>query len=264
MDHSTLINMKRLNYILGLLLITALYSCEKNAVQDITGEAPQARIKFFNFGLGTPGVNFYANGTKMTAISSTTGTEAVTGVVYGGVGAGGLYSSIKPGTYVFSGKIADLVDKDFAISSITSTIAPQKDYSFYLSGIYNTTTKAVDGFVVEDNFPATLDTGSAYVRFVNAIHNSSAMTLYALNTNTTAAELAVGAAIAYKAGGAFIAVPNGVYNLSVRATGSATNLITRASVSFSKGRIYTIGARGDVSPTAVTANKPALDNTLNR
>jgi hypothetical protein len=256
--------MKRLNYILGLLLITALYSCEKNAVQDITGDAPQARIKFFNFGLGTPGVNFYANDVKMTAISSTSGTESVLGVVYGGVGAGGLYSSIKPGQYVFSGKIAALVDKDLGISSITSTIAAQKDYSFYLSGIYNTTSKTVDGFVVEDAFPATLDTGRAYVRFVNAIFNSSAMTLYAVNTNTTAAEVAVGAAVAYKAGGAFVALPNGVYNLNVRTTGSATNLITRTSVSFSKGRIYTIGARGDLSPTAVTANKPALDNTLNR
>jgi hypothetical protein len=256
--------MKRLNYILGLLLITALYSCEKNAVQDITGDAPQARIKFFNFGLGTPGVNFYANDVKMTAISSTSGTESVLGVVYGGVGAGGLYSSIKPGQYVFSGKIAALVDKDLGISSITSTIAAQKDYSFYLSGIYNTTSKTVDGFVVEDAFPATLDTGRAYVRFVNAIFNSSAMTLYAVNTNTTAAEVAVGAAVAYKAGGAFVALPNGVYNLNVRTTGSATNLITRAAVSFSKGRIYTIGARGDLSPTAVTANKPAIDKTLNR
>ena len=256
--------MKRLNYILGLLLITALYSCEKNAVQDITGEAPQSRIKFFNFGLGTPGVNFYANDIKMTAISSTTGIEAVTGVAYGGVGAGGLYSSIKPGTYVFSGKIAALVDKDLSIANINGTIAAQKDYSLYLSGIYNTTSKTVDGFVVEDNFPASLDTGRAYVRFVNAIHNSSAMTLYALNTNTTSAELAIGDAIAYKAGGAFVAVPNGVYNLSVRAAGSATSLISRASVSFSKGRIYTIGARGNMSPTAVTADKPALDNTLNR
>lgn len=255
--------MKKLNYILGLLLITALYSCEKNAVQDITGDPPQSRIKFFNFGLGTPGVNFYANDVKMTAISSTTSTESTTGVTYGGVGAGGLYSSIKPGTYVFSGKIAALVDKDLAISSITSTIAAQKDYSFYQSGVYNTTSKTVDGFVVEDAFPATLDTGRAYVRFVNAIYNSSAMTLYAKNTNTTAAEEAVGTAVAYKSGGTFVALPNGVYNLSVRNTGSATNLITRAAVSFSKGRIYTIGARGDMIST-VTANKPALDNTLNR
>lgn len=256
--------MKKLNYILGLLLITALYSCEKNAVQDITGDSPQARIKFFNFGLSTPGVNFYANDIKMTAISSTSGAESVTGVTYGGVGAGGLYSSIKPGDYTFSGRIAAATDKDLKIANITATIAAQKDYSFYLSGVYNTTAKTVDGFVVEDAFPATLDTGKAYVRFVNAIYNSSPMILYAKNTNTTGTEEVVGTAAAYKAGGAFVALPNGVYNLSVRTAGSATNLITRASVSFSKGRIYTIGARGDMSPTAVTANKPALDNTLNR
>jgi hypothetical protein len=257
--------MKRLNYILGLLLITALYSCEKNAVQDITGDPPQARIKFFNFGLGAPGVNFYANDTKMTAISSTTAVESVTGVVYGGVGAGGLYSSIKPGSYVFSGRISALVDKDLPIANITATIAADKDYSFYLSGVYNTTSKTVDGFVIEDAFPAKLDTGVAYVRFVNAIHNSSPMILYAKNTNTTAAEIAVGAAVAYKAGGAFITVPNGVYNLSVRNSGSATNLFTRTSVSFSRGRVYTIGARGDITIVSTTAvNRPFLDNTLNR
>lgn len=257
--------MKRLNYILGLLLITALYSCEKNAVQDITGDPPQARIKFFNFGLNAPAVNFYANDTKMTAISSTTGVESTNGVTYGSVGAGGLYSSIKPGDYTFSGRIAAATDKDLKIANITATIAAQKDYSLYLSGLYNTSSKTVDGFVIEDAFPAVPDTGRALVRFVNAIYNSNPMILYAKNANTTDAEVAIGTAVAYKSGGTFITLPNGVYNLSVRAAGSSTNLITRTLVSFSKGRVYTIGARGDMTVVSTTAtNRPFLDNTLNR
>ena len=36
----------------------ALAGCEKNAVQDITGSLPGARIKFFNFGVNAPQVNF--------------------------------------------------------------------------------------------------------------------------------------------------------------------------------------------------------------
>jgi hypothetical protein len=256
--------MKRLNYLLGLLLITALYSCEKNAVQDITGDAPQARIKFFNFGLNAPEVNFYANDTKMTAISSTSGAESILGVAYGSVGSGGLYSSIKPGQYVFAGKVSALVDKDKAISNIAATIATQMDYSLYLSGLYNTASKTIDGFVLEDAFPANPDTGKAYVRFVNAIYNSSPMALYAMNTNTNI-EATVGAAAAYKTGSLFVAIPNGVYNLSVRNSGSATNVITRTSVSFSKGRVYTVGARGDMTVVSATAvNRPFLDNTLNR
>ncbi len=256
--------MKKLKYILLLACITAFYSCEKNAVQDITGDAPQARIKFFNFGVSSPGVNFYANDTKMTAISSTTGTESVTGVIFGGVGAGGFYSAIMPGQYTFKGKIAAATDKDLAISSINGTIATGKYYSLFQSGIYNTTSKSVDGFILEDPIPAVIDTGRAYVRFVNAISNANPMILYAKNTNSTA-EVAIGAAVAYKGGSAFIAVPNGVYDLSTRYAGSTTNVITRAAVSFSRGRIYTIGARGDITVTATTNTaRPALDNTLNR
>ncbi|MDP9348242.1 MAG: hypothetical protein M3P24_03730, partial [Gemmatimonadota bacterium] len=58
-----------------LLCAATLAACEKNAVQDITGPVPSARVKFFNFGVNAPQVNFYANDTKMTATPSTTGQE---------------------------------------------------------------------------------------------------------------------------------------------------------------------------------------------
>jgi len=44
-----------------LLCAASLAACEKNAVQDITGTLPSAKVRFFNFGVGAPGVNFYAN-----------------------------------------------------------------------------------------------------------------------------------------------------------------------------------------------------------
>lgn len=257
--------MKRYGSLAVLLCAAALASCdyEKNAVQDITGPLPAARIRFFNFGVDAPGVNFYANDAKMTAIFTATGTESTTGVIYGGVGASGLYSGIAPGQYTLSGKIAAVIDKDLAISTLPATIADGKKYSFYQAGLYNSTTKKVDAFIVEDPFPAEIDYSAARVRFVNAIYNANPMTLYAKDV-ATGVETVVGAAVAYKAAGAFTALPNGVYDLSTRYTGSAANAIARTSVSFVSGRVYTIGARGDITVTSTTAtNRPFLDNTLN-
>ncbi|MDB4916895.1 MAG: hypothetical protein JWM95_4539 [Gemmatimonadetes bacterium] len=246
------------------LAAAALSACDKNAVQDITSAPPGANIKFFNFGINAPGVNFYANDTKFTAISSTSGAESTTGTVYGGVGNGGFYSGIATGSYTFSGKIAAATDKDLAISKITGTIADGKSYSLYLSGFYDATAKSVDGFIVEDNYSAAIDYSQAYVRFVNAIPNSTPQTLYAKNTVTNT-EIPIGGLVAYKGAGAFVPVPFGVYDLNTRTSGSSANAISRAAVSFVPGRVYSISSRGDMTVVSTTAtNRPFLDNTTNR
>lgn len=248
----------------ALLCAAVLVSCDKNQVQEITGPFGSARIKFFHFGVNAPGVNFYANDTKMTAISSTTGTESTTGTVYGGVGSGGFYTAIEPGQYTFTGRIAAATDKDLAIANVAATIEDGKSYSFYMSGFYNTTAKTVDGFVVEDPYVAQIDYTQAYVRFVHGISNANPLTLYAKNT-TSLVETPIGAEVAYKSAGAFTALPQGVYDLGARYASVTTNAISRTAVSFLAGRVYTIGARGDITVTSTTAtNRPFLDNTANR
>lgn len=263
--------------ITALLFAAALVGCEENAVQDITGPMPAARIRFFNFGVGSPAVNFYADNTKMTAISSTactpptdpvcntTGIEATAGVGYGGVASTGLYSGIAPGQHTFTGRIAAATDNGLAVSNVAMNIEAGKNYSFYQSGVYNTATKTVDAFVVEDNFPETIDYSTAQIRFVNAVHNSSPMVLIARDT-LNKRDYAVGEGVAYKGAGAFVGLPNGVYELYARAPGGSTNLISRAgtsSVSLGLGRVYTVTARGDRTST-VAANQPFLDLTANR
>ena len=257
--------MNRHSYLAALLCAGVLSACGKDALRDLSGPPPAAsRIRFFNFGVNAPGVNFYANGTKMTAITSASGTEATTGITYGQVGAGGAYSAIAPGQYTLTGRIAAATNKDLPISTVSTTIADGKYYSFYMSGFYNATAKTVDGFVVEDPFVEPTDFSVATVRFVNAISNANPMTLYAKDT-TTGTEFALGAEVAYKSAGAFTALPAGFYDLRTRYTGSATNAITRTGVSFLGGRAYTITARGDITVTSTTAtNRPILDNTANR
>jgi len=260
-----------------LLLAAALTAaCEENAVTDIA-EPPAggANIKFFNFAVGSPGVNFYADDTKLTAISSTTcailtdanreqcttvGAESTTGVVYGGAGNGtsGYYADIAPGQHTIKGKIAAATDKDLAIANLPATIAEGKYYSFYLSGIYSATTKTAEAFIVEDPIP-TIDYTVAYVRFVNAVPNGTGpMTLFARNT-TSGTELPVGAAVAYQSAGTFTSLPIGTYDLAARYADGSTNVISRTAVSFSAGRVYTIGARGNLT----VASTVSLDNTAN-
>jgi len=264
-----------------LLLAAALTTaCEENAVQEIAGPPPGgAAVRFFNFGVNAPGVNFYANDVKVTAISSTTcatltdanreqctttGAESTSGVNYGNVGSGGYYSDVEPGQYTLSGRIAAATDKGLPISTLSTTLEVGKSYSFYQSGFYNTTAKAVEAFIVEDPIPAQMDYAVAYVRFVHAISNANAMTLYAKNT-TSGTELPVGGAVAYKAAGAFTALEPGTYDLGARYTGSSSNAVSRTGVGFSAGRVYTITARGDITVTSSSAtNRPYLDNTANR
>lgn len=262
-----MMTMRRTLIFAALACATALAGCEKNAVQEITGTLPASRIRFFNFGVNAPSVNFYANDVKVSAALSTLGTEATSGVNYGGVSAGGLYSGLEPGQYTFTGRIAATTDKDLAVSTLSTTLETGKAYSYFTSGFYNTTTKTVDAFVVEDPMPGPpIDYNVAHVRFVNAISNSSPMTLYATRTSTPALpEVAVGSAVAYKSAGEFVALPEGQYTLNTRVAGSATNVISRTAVDFVGGRIYTIGARGDMTVVSTTAvNRPVLDNTANR
>lgn len=272
--------MKTSRTISMLLLAAAVTAgCGEEGVQDIAGPPPGgAAIRFFNFGVGAPGVNFYANDTKATGISVTTcavltaanrdlctgtGAESTNGVNYGGVASGGYYRDMEPGPYTLSARIAAATDKGLAIASAQTTLDMGKQYSFFVSGPYSTATKQADAFVVEDPLPA-MDFSVAYVRFVHAISNANAMTLYARET-TTGTEVAVGGAVSYKGAGAFTALPAGSYDLSTRYAGAATNAITRTAVAFGAGRVYTIGARGDITITSTTAtNRPFLDNTANR
>ena len=245
-----------------LLTAVALAACDKNAVQQLPLEPLlESRIKFFHYGVNAPTVNFYAATRKMTAVTPETPGQ---GVAFPNPGSGGAYSTIAAGHYTLAARISSGADIDLPIASVDTTIAAGKFYTFYMSGIYNAVGKTADAFVVEDAYPSQVDYVVAQVRFVHAISNAAPLTLYAANTTTTDT-VTVGRAVRYKSAGAFIGLPAGVYNLFARYTDSTTNKITRTAVSFVGGRVYTVGARGDITITSTAAaNRPFLDNTTNR
>jgi hypothetical protein len=263
----------------ALLAVVALAACDKTAVQKIDAPTvPGSQVRFFNFGIGAPALNFYANDTKLTAISSSscsptptdtmqqricreTGGESSSGVTSGNVGSGGLYTALEPGDYTLKGTIAATTDKDLAVASLPVTLATDKMYSFYVSGFYDGTTKTVESFIVEDPVPA-IDWDNAIVRFVNASPNASPMTL-TTRDSTTMIETAIGGDVAYKSAGDFVTIPGGLYELYTTVSGSATKVIKRTGVTFSAGHIYTITARGNITVSSGSTAK-ALDNTANR
>src|SRR2546423_13169459 len=137
MDHTTMTRtITRYTSIAVVALAGLLSACGTQEVPNIAGPSPNSRIRFFNFGVNAPSVNFYANETKMTAIQSTTGTESTTGIAYGGVAAGGAYDENDPGQYTLTGRIAAATDKDLPISTATVTNAHGKYSSFYIHGVY--------------------------------------------------------------------------------------------------------------------------------
>jgi len=271
--------MTRIRLIPALLGIAMLAACSKDGVQNISGPTAGAYIKFYNFGVNAPSVNFFANDTKVTAISSTsctpppttpnpacttTGVESTNGTAYGAVGNGGFYSTIAPGQYTFSGKIAAATDNGLAVAKLPSTLADGKYYSLYTSGFYDANAKSMDAFIVEDPIPADIDFTKSYVRFVNASSNSTPITVYAKNPGT-GDSLVVGSSIAYKNASAFVPVPGAVYDLTARASGSNTALSVATAVSFSAARVYTVSLRGDMTVTSTTATtRPILTAVANR
>lgn len=265
--------MKKLQIVLAVLLLSTIsYSCKKNGVQviDQTIEAGSPQIKYFNFSVNAPSINFYASGTKVSAALSATGTESTSGVNSGGVYPASNYSVLKAGSYVFEARLPSTAtaDPDLSIASLNGAVESNKFYTLYLCGLY--TNKKSDAFIIEDKLPA-VDYNVAYVRFVNTVPNATSnLSLYAHNTlAATGVDMLVADNVAYKGASGFVPVPVGTYVLFARYPSAPTvNVISRngtSSVAFVGGKVYTIGSRGDITVTAATAtNRPQLDNTSNR
>ena len=267
---------------IAFLGAAALMACGDKAEKNIAAPVPTtSAVRFFNFSVGSPTVQFFANDQQVTATNTAScngaknppvtasdstclaiGIQSATGVAYTGVAVGGLYTAIDPGQYTFTGRQMSSTGPTATISTAPATVEAGKYYSYYQSGIYNSTTKTSDAFVVEDVLPTTIDWSKSIVRFVNAIGNSVPMTLVAVDTLGNATT--IGGPVAYKSAGAFTALTPAPYDLHARDANGADKIV-REFVTFLPGHVYTISARGDMTVTSTTAtNRPYLDNTANQ
>jgi hypothetical protein len=264
--------MTRIRALAALLSAAALAACEKNAVQEITSPVSGgAFVRFQNYGVSTPGVNFYANEQKVTAISSTsctpptdpkcttTGIEATTGVVYGASAIGGNYAMLTPGQYRLSSRIAAATDNGLAVSSVNTALAEGKFYSYFVSGIYNATTKSTDAFMVEDALPTSFDYAKAYIRLVNASANAPAISATTTLQGTTDV-VTVATSLAYKSASPFVTVVPGLTDVTVTLSGTST---TFKGLNLTGGHVFTLTLRGDATSTSTTTGL-ALTGSANR
>ena len=168
-------------------------------------------------------------------------------------------AAIAPAQYAIKAKIAATVDKDLSVSTVNTTIADGKSYSFYMSGFYDATAKTVEGFVVEDPYPAAIDyTVASTCASSTRSPTRRPMVLWAKST-TVGDSVAIGgtAGIAYKGATGFVPIRGDAYDLVVRYPGSNTAVITLAAQTLSSSRVYTISSRGDITITSTTAASPA-------
>lgn len=245
-----------------------IYACDKTDIQTIDGSVKATGIKFFNFAVGSPVVNYYANDVKVSSAVSTTGAESGTvGLTYGAAyPANNAYATIDPGTYDFKATRPSTAaaDPNLVINKLTTSLAANKNYSLYMCGFYDATAKTTDAFLLEDVLPA-LDTGFAYVRFVNVSPNANPVDFYLKLKEAPGTEISIAKNIAFKAGSAFVKVPQSVYNLIVRNANSMDDVVIREDLSVTKSNLYTFSLRGDITIGGTSdAKRRFIDSTPNR
>lgn len=267
--------MRRRSFVITLAGAALLTACEKNAVQNITKPIEGgAFVRFHNYAVSSPSVNFYADDQKLTAVSSaacspppttpnpacsTTGVEATTGVAYGGTAIGGNYTMLTPGSYTLTGRVAAATDNGLAVASLSAPLAAGKFYSYFMSGIYSATTKKADAFFVEDNLPTSFDYSKAYIRVVNASSNAPSISSTTQRQGTTDV-VTVASNLGYKSVSNIVEVVPGLTDVTMRLSTGATAVLT--GLNMLGGHVLTLALRGDA--TSTTATGLAISGTYNR
>lgn len=138
---------------------------------------------------------------------------------------------------------------------IDANLDLEKDMSYTVFAA--NTLSAIEPVVLEDDLTAPAS-GKAHVRFVH------------LSPDAPAVDIAVtGGPVlisnsAFKSATAFTPVDAAAYNLEVRLAGTQTVVLTVPNVQLANGRIYTIFAKGFVSPPAGNNNSLGAEIIVNK
>lgn len=250
--------------LLFAMLILVLSSCDKNAFQVIDAPPTGPNFRVYNFAVGGPQINVYVNDVKVSAIGSTTGKESASGIAAYGIFPGtNSYVNIQnTGNVTIKAMTPINATANPGVTTTTATTSfdNNKYYSFFTTGIYNTTARTSTSFVIEDKLPA-IDVNFAYVRVVNTVPNATNGFDMKATNKVTNEVVTISGPISFQSASEFIKVPAGIYNLTSTSVNTPTNyVIARVDLELVKGFVYTLAPRG----TVVTASTLAIDMTRNR
>lgn len=245
--------MKKILYFIAVCTVL-LAACKKNegTVENTEyekiapGDPKYAYLKFLNLTPGSPVANFYLDGLKFSAALSSVGVES-TGYTYNGLYPDLGYAVTSPGSHKVTANIIPtaIVDNGLEVLSTTITPGAGKYYTIFTTGQYSATNKSIGPLLVLEDVKPALDTTKIFIRLVNLYNGSPNLDLVKIATSTK-----VASNVAYGTASAFVEIPvpgNGVapsnaFALNNTATGLP--LITSVSLTFSKGRAYTVYLRG--------------------
>lgn len=264
----------------------ATAGCKKSVITQYGDTASGTQIKFLHTAPGTPAIDGYVNGTKVTPAASVSvtdnalATSITTGIIYNYTGSLATYQGLFPGSNYAVVASGSTVIKIQASTPTPALVSPQTSapgtvigtvtqnttdgsaYSVFTLGLPGSATSPLGIKVVEDKFP-TADAGKAYVRFAYMIPNGKPVDVSATSA-ATATTTTLTSNTAYSNVSDFVAVnvnPAGLtnYTFQMYLTGTTTKLGTvSAAVSLAPGRYYTIIGRGLAADYAVPGTSITL------
>lgn len=264
-----------MQFVLSILALLIVNSCKEGYTFPDVVRAPSkehGQVRFYNFVINGPQVEFYANGVKSTSRVSTTGQQASTGLGYGAThpnigyveipaGENILIEAITPPTYLIpANNVNNYGQNLLAASLIVPKIEALKTYSIYLCGYWDKVAQKGNAFIIDEVMPG-VDTASTFIRFVNSGTEQAGPLRFAVtNTrDTLVGTIGIAEEVPFAKGSPFVAVPYGTYDLKLyTATGDS---LIRRGIALSPDRVHTFALRGDI---LAKTPAPWIDNIQNR
>ncbi|WP_316799270.1 DUF4397 domain-containing protein [Pedobacter frigidisoli] len=249
--------MKKIFYLIAVCVLL-LSACKKLSLVENSkyetiapGDPKYSYLKIINVTPSSPTINYFIDGIKFSAGLSSTGTE---NAGYNYTTATSLfpdlgYATTTPGAHVLTGKIVAAATADGGLEVFNTPINPVagKYYTIFTTGQYSTATKKIPSSLVIEDIKPALDTSKIFVRLINVLNGAP-------NLDLVRGDVATGpkliSNVSYNASSNWAEIPtpgSGVapvnkFILVNSATGAA--FTTSASLTFSKGRAYTIYIKG--------------------